>query len=117
MKFVLFIAAAVILTRDPTGKWAGDPLQPWFESLRNRAGLYCCAKADGHPLDDDEWDMKSNNYRVFLNGEWTVVPDDTVISVPNKLGKAIVWFQNPGELPWGGNTSTPILCFIPGSEV
>ena len=80
-------------------------------------GCICCAKADGHRLDDDEWDMKGNNYRVFLNGEWTVVPDDTVILGPNKLDKAIVWFQKPGELAWGGNTGTPILCFIPGSEV
>jgi hypothetical protein len=38
------LAAAVILVRDPTGKWAGDPLQPWFESLRSKLGLYCCAK-------------------------------------------------------------------------
>jgi hypothetical protein len=43
MRFLLF-AAAVILVRDPTGKWAGDPLHHWFESLRNEAGLYCCAK-------------------------------------------------------------------------
>jgi len=56
MKFVLFIAAAVILVRDPSGKWADDPLQPWFESLRNKAGLYCCLKADAHPLDDGQWD-------------------------------------------------------------
>jgi hypothetical protein len=28
----------------------GDPLQPWFDSLRNKAGLFCCASADGHPL-------------------------------------------------------------------
>jgi len=90
-------------------------LQPWFESLRNKAGLYCCAKADGHPLDEGDWDIKENNYRVLLQGKWTVVPGDTVISGPNKLGKAIVWFQHPGELAWGGDTSTSILCFIPGS--
>ena len=117
MKFVLFIAAAVILVRDPSGKWAHDPLRPWFESLRNKAGLYCCLKADGHPLDDGQWDMKDNNYRVFLKGAWTVVPNDTVVLGPNRLGKAIVWFQRPGEIPWGGYTDTPILCFIPGSEV
>ena len=72
MRFLLF-AAAVVLVRDPSGKWAGDSLQPWLESLRNKAGLYCCAKADGHPLDDGQWDMKDNNYRVFLKGAWTVV--------------------------------------------
>ena len=117
MRFPLLLAAAVILVRDPTGKWAGGPLEPWFQSLQNTIGLYCCAKADGHPLDDGEWDIKDNNYRVFIQGRWVVVPDDTVISDPNKLGKAIVWFQNPGELAWGGNTTTPILCFIPGSGV
>jgi hypothetical protein len=36
MKLVLLLAAAVILIRDPTGKWTRDPLQPWFESLRNK---------------------------------------------------------------------------------
>jgi hypothetical protein len=61
--------------------------------------------------------MKDNSYRVFLRGEWAVVPDDAVILGPNKVGKAIVWFQRQGELAWGGNTSTPILCFIPGSAV
>jgi len=105
MRFTLLLAAAVILVRDPTGKWAGDPLQPWFESLRNKLGLYCCAKADGHTLDDGEWD----NYRVFVQGEWVVVPDDAVILGPNKFGKAIVWFRNP----WGVKPDTRIQCFVP----
>jgi hypothetical protein len=39
MRFALLLAVAVILVRDPTGKWAGDPLQPWFESLHNKAEL------------------------------------------------------------------------------
>jgi len=83
----LLLAAAVILIRDPTGKWAGDPLQPWFQSLQSKDGLYCCARADGLPLDDGEWDIKDNKYRVFIQGEWIVVPDDAVISGPNKFGK------------------------------
>jgi hypothetical protein len=37
------------------------------------------------------------------------VPADTVISGPNKLGKAVVWFQKPGELAWGGDNTTPML--------
>jgi hypothetical protein len=112
MRLALLLAAAVILVRDPTGQWAGNPLQPWFESLRNKLGLHCCAEADGHPLDDGEWDTKDNNYRVFLRGEWTVVPDDAVLSGPNKFGKAMVWFRNPWGLP-----DTRILCFLPGSGV
>jgi hypothetical protein len=115
VRFPLLLAAAVILVRDPTGKWAGDPLQPWFESLRNKTGQYCCTRADGHPLDEGEWDIKQNSYRVFLEGEWTVVPDDAVILGPNKLGKAIVWVWPP-EIR-GADVSKQILCFIPVSGV
>ena len=114
MKLALLFAAAVILIRDPTGKWAGDPLQPWFESLQNKVGLYCCARADGHALDDGEWDIKDNKYRVFVQGEWIVVPDDALILGPNKFGKAIVWFRN---YPSRVTPDTHIQCFIPGSGV
>jgi hypothetical protein len=93
--------------KDPKNK------KTWFESLRNKLGLYCCAEADGHPLDDGEWDITDNKYRVFLQGEWTVVPDDAVLSGPNKFGKAIVWFKNP----WGVPDDTRIQCFLPGSGV
>ena len=87
MKVALLLATAVILIRDPTGKWAGNPLQPWFQSLQGKDGLHCCAEADGHPLDDGEWDMQGDSYRVFIQGEWIVVPNDAVISGPNKFGK------------------------------
>src|SRR5215468_1093464 len=98
MKLALLLAAAVILIRDPTGKWANDPLRPWFEALKNKDGLYCCAEADGHPLDESEWDIKDNTYRVFVQGEWIVVPDDALILGPNKFGKAIVWLQDYADL-------------------
>jgi len=118
VRLALLLAAAVILTRDPTGKWAGDPLQPWFHSLQSKDGLYCCAQADGHPLDESEWDVKGDKYRVFIQGEWIVVPDDAVISGPNKFGKAIVWLRDHADLASGEiNTITRIRCFIPGSGV
>ena len=50
MRLALLLAAAVIVIRDPTGKWAGDPLEPWFQSLQSKDGFYCCARADGRPL-------------------------------------------------------------------
>jgi hypothetical protein len=37
MRVALLLAAAVILIRDPTGKWANEPLRPWFEALKKRA--------------------------------------------------------------------------------
>ena len=54
MRLALLLAAAVILIGD-------ESLKPWFDSLRNKLGLYCCAEADGHPLDDGEWDIKDNS--------------------------------------------------------
>ena len=117
MRFALLLAAAVILVRDPTGKWAGNPLQPWFESLRNKAGLYCCAEADGHPLDEGEWDIKNDSYRVFFQGKWTVVPDEALILGPNKFGKPIVWVWPYDVIKSGGTDGNPIKCFIPGSGV
>ena len=118
VRFPLLLAAAVILVRDPTGKWASDPLRPWFESLQSKDGWYCCARADGHPLDESEWDIKDNKYRVFIEGEWIVVPDNAVISGPNKFGRAIVWLEDytgfaSGEI----QTFSRIRCFIPGSGV
>jgi hypothetical protein len=118
MKVALVVAAAVILIRDPTGKWAGNPLEPWFQSLQNNLGRYCCAEADGHPLDEGEWDIKDNKYRVFIEGEWIVVPDHAVISGPNKFGRAIVWIRKDAHIASGElHDITRIHCFIPGSGV
>jgi hypothetical protein len=118
VRLALLLAAAVILIRDPTGKWADDPLQPWFQSLQNKYGLSCCAEADGHPLNDGEWDIKDDHYRVFLEGEWIVVPDDAVILGPNKFGNAIVWLRKDAHIASGEMYDiTRIHCFIPGSGV
>ena len=107
----LLLAAAVLLVRDPTGKWAANPLQPWFDSLRSKDGRLCCSIADGHPLDDGEWDMRGDGYRVIIQGEWNIVPAAAVISGPNKFGKAMVWLRE------GAIIGNPIICFIPGSGV
>ena len=31
------------------------------------------------------------HYRLRLNGEWIVVPDNAVVTEPNKFGPAVVW--------------------------
>jgi hypothetical protein len=117
VRLTLLPAAALVLVRDPTGKWVGNPLEPWFQSLKNKVGLVCCAGADGHPLDEGEWDMKGNSYRVSIEGKWTTVPDDALILGPNKFGKAIVWLWPQEVSAWGGSATSLIRCFIPGSGV
>ena len=103
------------MVRDPTGKWANDPLRPWFEALKNQTGLVCCAEADGHPLDESEWDIKGDKYRVSVQGQWIV---DALILGPSKLGKAIVWLWPQEVIAWGGGSASNLIrCFIPGSGV
>ena len=75
----------VALARDD-GRYANSPLKSWFDRLASGNGL-CCSFADGFRVDDVDWDTQDGHYRVQLNGEWIVVPDDAVVTEPNKFGR------------------------------
>jgi len=90
------------------GRFANSPLKEWFDSLASRNGL-CCAFADGVSVQDVDWDTQKGHYRVRIYGEWLVVPDDAVVTEPNRFGPAVVWPYNDRY----GNTR--IRCFIPGA--
>jgi len=89
------------------GRYAGSPLKGWFDTLKSGKGL-CCSDADGFALSDPDWDSKDGHYRVRLDGEWIPVPDDAVITEPNRAGRTMVW-------PIKGSLGTVIRCFLPGS--
>lgn len=93
--------------RDVDGRYADSPLGPWFKSLKSKGGAWCCDGADGTALSDVDWDTKDGHYRVRLEGEWVVVPDDAVIDEPNRAGKTMVW-------PYHGALGVTIRCFLPG---
>ncbi len=89
------------------GRYANSPLKSWFDSLKSGVGL-CCDFADGRRIDDVDWDTQDGKYRVRLDGKWIVVPDNAVITDPNRFGPAVVWpYPEAGE--------TKIRCFMPGS--
>ena len=92
------------------GRYANSPLKGWFESLRSKGGGPCCADADGTALDDVDWDTSNGHYRVRLLGDWIEVPDDTVITEPNRAGRTMVW-------PYYVNGRAMIRCFMPGSMI
>jgi hypothetical protein len=97
----------VALVRDD-GRYANSPLKSWFDRLASGKGL-CCSFADGLRVDDVDWDTEEGHYRVRLYGEWIVVPDNAVVSEPNKFGPAVVW-------PYmGTDGQTQIRCFLPGA--
>jgi hypothetical protein len=69
--------------------------------------------ADGFVVSDVDWESKDGHYRVRLEGRWIDVPDDAVITEPNRAGRTMVW---PYAAVRGTDPPrTEIRCFMPGS--
>jgi hypothetical protein len=99
-----------------TPAFAHDPSHPelndWFDRLASGKGL-CCSFADGFVVSDVDWESKNGHYRVRLEGRWIDVPDDAVITEPNRAGRTMVW---PYTAVGGADSPrTEIRCFMPGS--
>jgi hypothetical protein len=103
---VAVLPVGIVMARDD-GRYANSPLKPWFESLRSGRGL-CCSGADGVVVADPDWESWDGHYRVRLDGDWITVPDDAVITEPNRSGRTMVW-------PSRGSLGISIRCFMPGS--
>src|SRR5512139_175960 len=92
-------------------------LDGWYQGLKSGKGPCCDGPgADAYSLADVDWDTKRDgdkvHYRVRLEGEWYDVPDEAVLTEPNRDGRTIVW---PVRY-WDGSKNTfGIRCFIPGS--
>ena len=98
--------------RDVDGRYANSPLHGWFESLHSGKGP-CCSDADGTALSDVDWEAKDGHYRVRIEGQWWDVPDEAVITEPNRAGRTMVWpvyFRAVDTL-----LRVEIRCFMPGT--
>lgn len=86
-------------------------LDSWYQGLESPGGGPCCdgPGVDALKLEDPDWELGPNGYRVFFEGQWFDVPDDRVLKEPNRLGPAIVW---PGPYINGVRT---VRCFMPGA--
>jgi hypothetical protein len=106
---LVMMAAQASQARDPDGRYAAQnpELHKWFESLRSGKGP-CCSDADGTAVSDVDWETLNGHYRVRLDGEWIEVPDEAVITEPNRIGRTMVW-------PIHGYLGVSIRCFMPGS--
>src|ERR1700732_5002301 len=96
-----------VKARDLDGRYANSPLKAWFDRLASGKGL-CCSMADGESVADPDWDSKDGHYRVRLENSWIDVPDDALITEPNRAGRTMVW-------PMRFNGEISIRCFMPGS--
>jgi hypothetical protein len=63
--------------------------------------------ADGYVVEDPDWKSSNGHYQVRIDNEWVEVPDDAVITEPNKFRRTMVW-------PLRGKDPT-IRCFLPSS--
>lgn len=107
-------SAQVVFARDPTGQYANSPLKPWFDSLRSGKGP-CCSDADGTALSDIDWKTTPDgkHYSVRIEDKWWDVPDEAVITEPNRAGRTMVWPIYNRAI--GGAVNIEIRCFLPGS--
>jgi hypothetical protein len=110
---IALVASAAVLAGNATarddGRYANSPLKSWFDSLRSGKGP-CCSDADGSVVADVDWESKDGHYRVRLWGQWIDVPDDAVITEPNRAGRTMVW-------PMWSTVGISIRCFLPGSMI
>ena len=54
----------------------------------------------------------------MLEGQWVDVPDDAVLDVPNKYGKAVVWYSKSWRSTVTGQEGGfDIRCFLPGGSL
>jgi hypothetical protein len=119
---LLLVSFAVILVnitqlawgRDPDGRYKDSPLRDWFEHLASRKGP-CCSFADGYVVQDADWESSEGHYRVRVpmaansdDGIWVDVPDEAVITEPNRAARTMVWSSYTQK-------GVSIRCFMPGS--
>ena len=81
----------------------------WFKGLHNGLNVTCCDGSDALRVEDPDWDVSGQSYRVRLEGKWIEVPPNAVVPVPNIVGPAFVW---PGKTVTG---ELYIRCFLPGA--
>jgi hypothetical protein len=108
---VSLLCVSLAVARD-NGRFAGaDPeIKSWFDKLASQRGP-CCSDADGTAVSDPDWESKDGHYRVRIDGNWIDVPDDAVITVPNRVGRTMVWpIRYPGPVIF-------IRCFMPGAMI
>ncbi len=105
--FFMFVFAGRVLPKD-TGQWNAVPqeIRTWFKGLKNGNGTICCDESDAMPLSESEWRITdTGKFEVQVGGRWFLVPDHAVLSVPNRLGSALLFINSFGH----------IFCFLPGS--
>ena len=62
-------------------------MDSWFNSLSSKKAGSCCSNFE-QPQPEAIVQTSDHHYQVMLEGQWVDVPDEAVLDVPNKYGKA-----------------------------
>lgn len=119
---VLLVPTSVV-ARDRGQYAATSPeMKDWFDKLHSEKGP-CCSDADGAALSDTEWESVNDpnkpnvHYRVFIEKKWWDVTDDALITVPNRVGRVMVWPIYSRGFGVASDLSITIRCFMPGALI
>jgi len=99
------LGAALVLCAVCFQARAQTSLRDWFNQLKSPGGGICCHNFDGISLDEADWRMSGGKYQVVVQDKWVDVPADTVVTEPNRLGRAHLWLR----------PDNTVRCFIPGA--
>ena len=109
---VALAIAVLIIGKAHAHDHSRPELNDWYKSLNSGKGPCCDGSDFGNgtavTLDDPDWESRDGHYRVRIEGEWTDVDDSAVLNIPNRDGRAIVWFYHLNGHP-------AARCFIPGA--
>lgn len=83
----------------------------WMKKLKNGNNIACCVASEAFSVDDPDWEIHKDNYRVRQSPKhnWIVVNPKEVVTEKNILGVAKVWPTLDASGTW-----TSIRCFLPG---
>jgi hypothetical protein len=96
-----------------------DPeTRQWFRNQHSpKNGVNCCSDADGTYAQEDIRDghywTRFTTHRIGnpdMDSGWMQVPDDTVLTSPNRNGAAVVWYYYE-------NYVLKIRCFAAGAKL
>ena len=117
---VLATSAAILCYMAISPTEAHDASHPeldgWYEKLESGKGP-CCDGSEAAHVEPSDWETQNkprSHYKVRLDGVWADVPDEAVVTGPNRDGRTLVWYYDS----WTGHSGKPgkvIKCFMPGT--
>lgn len=100
------------------------PHHAWFEAQKvpDGSGRSCCAEADGHILEEEDWRIADGEYQVRIHGSWITFPNtgqghegNTILGeTGNPMGKPVAWWLG-GTLQDGVAEPVVPRCLAPGT--